>query len=88
MIEHVVGHFVWYGVIDVVFLLGFCFDVFEVAYLDCMCVGVAVCYVVELEFLDIGGVIGFVVCHELINDIFLVCNGDVIIGFDIGVFVK
>jgi mannose-1-phosphate guanylyltransferase len=87
MIERVVGHLARYGIDQVVLSLGYRPAAFLTAYPDHHCAGVELLYAVEPEPLDTAGAIGFAARFAGIDETFVVVNGDVITGLDVGALI-
>jgi mannose-1-phosphate guanylyltransferase len=90
MIERVVGHYVRFGVSEVVLSLGYRPEPFLAAYPDGRCAGATLTYVVEPEPLDTAGAIRFAADRSGIAQLqepFLVVNGDVLTDLDIGALI-
>lgn len=88
MIERVLEGLRRYGIDDVVLSLGYQPDAFIAAYPDGRCAGVALHYAVEPEPLDTAGAISFAARDAGIRDTFLVVNGDVLTGMDVGELIR
>jgi mannose-1-phosphate guanylyltransferase len=88
MIERVVGHLARFGIDEVVLSLGYRPAAFLTAYPDHRCAGVELVYAVEPEPLDTAGAIGFAARCAGIDDTFVVVNGDVITGLDVGALIE
>jgi mannose-1-phosphate guanylyltransferase len=86
MIEHVVGHLVTHGVVDVVLSLGYQPDGFRDAYPGGRCAGASLHYAIEPEPLDTAGAIRFAALDAGIDERFLVVNGDVLTDLDVTAF--
>jgi mannose-1-phosphate guanylyltransferase len=84
MIERVVAHLAGHGIDQVVLSLGYRPAAFLTAYPDGHCAGVELLYAVEPEPLDTAGAIGFAARFAGIDDTFVVVNGDVLTGLDVG----
>ncbi|MEQ1788401.1 MAG: NDP-sugar synthase, partial [Acidimicrobiales bacterium] len=84
MIERVVEHLAAHGVTSVVLALGYRADVFQAAYPDGDCMGVALHYAIEPEPRDTAGAIRFAALDAGITERFLVLNADVLTDLDIG----
>lgn len=84
MIERVVAHLGRFGIDQVVLSLGYRPAAFLSAYPDHHCAGVELLYAVEPEPLDTAGAIGFAARYAGIDDTFVVVNGDVLTGLDVG----
>ncbi len=88
MIEWVLEHLASHGVSEVVLSLGYRPDAFTEAYPDGVCGGVALHYAVEDEPLDTAGAIAFAARSAgLDREPFVVVNGDVLTGLDVGAIV-
>jgi mannose-1-phosphate guanylyltransferase len=87
MIERVVAHLAGHGIDQVVLSLGYRPDAFLRAYPDNRCAGVELIYAVEPEPLDTAGAIGFAARFAGIDETFVVVNGDVITGLDVGALI-
>ena len=87
MIEHVLHHLHGHGIDHVVLAMGYRPDAFIDAYPDGVCAGVRVEYAVEAEPLDTAGAILFAARQAGLDGEFVVVNGDVITGIDIGALV-
>jgi mannose-1-phosphate guanylyltransferase len=87
MIELVVEHLAEHGVDDVVLALGYRPDAFTAAYPDGSCLGVSLHYAVEDQPLDTAGAVAFAARQAGIEETFVVVNGDVLTGLDIGALV-
>jgi mannose-1-phosphate guanylyltransferase len=87
MIERVVARLGRYGIDEVVLSLGYRPAAFLTAYPDGHCAGVALVYAVEPEPLDTAGAIGFAARFAGIDETFVVINGDVITGLDVGALI-
>ncbi|MGI8491208.1 MAG: sugar phosphate nucleotidyltransferase [Acidimicrobiales bacterium] len=88
MIEQVIGHLVTHGVEEVVLSLGYRPDAFLTAYPDGTCSGASLRYAVEDHPLDTAGAIAFAARRAGLDETFLVVNGDVITGLDVGALVQ
>jgi mannose-1-phosphate guanylyltransferase len=84
MIERVLGHLARYGITGAVLSLGYRPDAFLAAYPDGECAGVAVEYAVEPEPRGTGGGIAFAARKAGLDETFVVVNGDVLTGLDVG----
>lgn len=84
MIERVVSHLAAHGVDDVVLSMGYRPDAFLSMFPDNRCAGVALRYAVEPTPLDTAGAIRFAAEDAGIDSTFLVVNGDVLTGMDVG----
>jgi mannose-1-phosphate guanylyltransferase len=84
MIERVVTHLADYGIDGVILSLGYRPDAFLAAYPDGRCLGTELVYAVEPEPLDTAGAIAFAAREAGIDDTFVVVNGDVLTGLDVG----
>jgi mannose-1-phosphate guanylyltransferase len=84
MIERVIEHLGAYGIDDVVLALGYRPDVFLAAYPDGHCCGVSLHYAVEDAPLDTAGAVAFAAREAGIDETFVVVNGDVLTGLDLG----
>jgi len=87
MIERVLEHLAGHGIAEVVLSLGYRPDAFLEAYPDGTCAGVALRYAVEDTPLDTAGAIGFAARHAGVAETFVVVNGDVITGLDVGALI-
>lgn len=88
MIERVIGRLGSYGITGVVLSLGYKPDAFLEAYPDGRCAGLAIEYAVEAEPLDTAGAIAFAAREAGIEDTFVVLNGDVLTGLDVGELIR
>jgi mannose-1-phosphate guanylyltransferase len=88
MIERVIGRLGSYGITGVVLSLGYKPDAFLEAYPDGRCAGLAIEYAVEAEPLDTAGAIAFAARDAGIEDTFVVLNGDVLTGLDVGELIR
>lgn len=88
MLEHVVSHLAAHGVDEAVLSLGFRPDAFTAAYPDGTCAGVRLRYAVEDHPLDTAGAVAFAASSAGIEETFIVVNGDVLTGLDIGALVR
>jgi mannose-1-phosphate guanylyltransferase len=88
MIERVIGRLGSYGITGVVLSLGYKPDAFLEAYPDGRCAGLAIEYAVEPEPLDTAGAIAFAAREAGIEDTFVVLNGDVLTGLDVGELIR
>jgi mannose-1-phosphate guanylyltransferase len=84
MIERVVAHLAEHGVDEVVLSLGYRPDAFLAAYPDGRCCGAKLAYAVEPEPLDTAGAIAFAARQGGVAERFVVVNGDVLTGLDVG----
>lgn len=84
MLEWVVSHLAEHGVDEVILSLGYRTDAFLATYPDNHCAGVRLRYAVEPEPLDTGGGIAFAARLLGIDETFVVQNGDVLTGLDLG----
>jgi mannose-1-phosphate guanylyltransferase len=84
MIERVLEHLARYGINEAVLSLGYRPDAFIDAYPDGSCAGVAITYAVEAAPLDTAGAIRFAADQAGLEDTFVVVNGDVLTGLDVG----
>jgi mannose-1-phosphate guanylyltransferase len=84
MIERVVGGLARHGITEVVLSLGYKPDAFIRAYPDGRCAGLDIRYAVEPEPLDTAGAIAFAANEAGIDETFVVLNGDVLTGLDLG----
>lgn len=87
MIERVIEHLAAHGIDDVVLALGYRPDAFTAAYPDGSCLGVSLHYAVEDQPLDTAGAVAFAARQAGIDETFVVVNGDVLTGLDIGALV-
>jgi mannose-1-phosphate guanylyltransferase len=88
MIEWVLEHLGAHGITEVVLSLGYRPDDFSDAYPDGSCCGVRLHYAVEDSPLDTAGAIAFAARSAGLGDEpFIVVNGDVLTGLDIGALV-
>ncbi|MGI9029706.1 MAG: sugar phosphate nucleotidyltransferase [Ilumatobacteraceae bacterium] len=83
LIVRLIGNLERGGVDGVTLALGFLPDPFVEAFPDGRCGGVELAYAIEPEPLDTGGAIRFAAEHSVIDDTFVVANGDVLT--DLGV---
>lgn len=88
MIERVIDRLGSYGISGVVLSLGYKPDAFMRAYPDGRCAGLTIEYAVEPEPLDTAGAIAFAAAAAGIDDTFVVLNGDVITGLDVGELIR
>ncbi|HEX4864419.1 MAG TPA: NDP-sugar synthase [Acidimicrobiales bacterium] len=88
MIERVIGGLGQHGITEVVLSLGYRPDAFTRAYPDGRCAGLAMRYAVEPEPLDTAGAIAFAADDAGIDETFLVLNGDVLTGLDVGALIR
>ncbi|MGH9095384.1 MAG: sugar phosphate nucleotidyltransferase [Acidimicrobiales bacterium] len=84
MIERVLAHLRSHGIDEVVLSLGYKPDAFTAAYPDGACAGVRLAYAVEDSPLDTAGAIAFAARQAGIGEAFVVVNGDVLTGLDLG----
>jgi mannose-1-phosphate guanylyltransferase len=84
MIERVLEHLAAHGVDEAVLSLGYRPDGFIEAYPEGVCAGVKLVYAVEDEPLDTAGAIKFAALDAGVDETFLVVNGDVLTGLDVG----
>ena len=84
MIERVLEGLEGYGISEVILSLGYRPDAFTRAYPEGRCAGLTMRYAVEPEPLDTAGAIGFAAHDAGIDDTFVVLNGDVLTGLDVG----
>jgi len=87
MIERVIEHLALHGIDDVVLALGYRPDVFLAAYPDGHCRGVSLHYAVEDAPLDTAGAVAFAAREAGIDETFVVVNGDVLTGLDLGALI-
>jgi mannose-1-phosphate guanylyltransferase len=88
VIERVVDHLSRHGIEEVVLSLGYRPDAFLDAFPDGRCCDVKLAYAVEPSPLDTAGAIAFAAAEGGISDeTFLVVNGDVLTGIDVGALV-
>ena len=87
LIERVLGHLHQHGVEAAVLSLGYRPDAFLERYPDRVCAGVHLEFAVEAEPLDTAGAIRFAAAEAGIDERFLVVNGDVLTGLDLGALV-
>ncbi|MGH9114981.1 MAG: nucleotidyltransferase family protein [Acidimicrobiales bacterium] len=88
MIERVVEHLASHGVDEAVLSLGYRPHAFIEAYPDGRCAGVALAYAVEPEPLDTAGAVAFAAHQARIDSTFVVHNGDVLTGLDLGALLE
>ena len=88
MIERVIGGLGSYGISGVVLSLGYKPDAFTQAYPGGRCAGLAIEYAVEPEPLDTAGAIAFAAREAGIDGTFVVLNGDVLTGLDVGELIR
>jgi mannose-1-phosphate guanylyltransferase len=88
MIERVIERLGSYGITGVVLSLGYKPDAFLEAYPDGRCAGLAIEYAVEAEPLDTAGAIAFAAREAGVEDAFVVLNGDVLTGLDVGELIR
>ena len=88
MIERVIERLGQHGITDVVLSLGYKPDAFTRAYPDGRCAGLAMSYAVEPEPLDTAGAIAFAADQAGIDETFVVLNGDVLTGLDVGELIR
>lgn len=84
ILEWVVEHLASYGVDEVVLSLGYRPDAFQRVYGDGRCGSVRLRYAVEDHPLDTAGAIRFAGMQAGLDDTFVVVNGDVLTGADLG----
>ncbi|MGH9056508.1 MAG: sugar phosphate nucleotidyltransferase [Acidimicrobiales bacterium] len=87
MIERVVEQLAAGGVDEAVLSLGYRPHAFIEAYPDGRCAGVTLAYAVEPEPLDTAGAVAFAAHSARIDSTFVVHNGDVLTGLDLGALV-
>jgi len=88
MIERVLERLRSDGVDQAILSLGYRPDAFTAAYPDGCCAGVSLHYAVESEPLDTAGAIRFAALEAGIDETFVVVNGDVLTGLDLGALVQ
>jgi mannose-1-phosphate guanylyltransferase len=87
MLERVLGRLAAHGVDDVVLSMGYRPDAFREEFPDGRAAGVALTYAVEPEPRDTAGAIRFAADVAGIDGTFVVVNGDVLTGLDVGALI-
>jgi mannose-1-phosphate guanylyltransferase len=88
MIERVLEGLAVHGIDEAVLSLGYRPDAFIEAYPDGKCAGVRLHYAVEPEPLDTAGAISFAARDAGLRETFVVANGDVLTGLDVGALIR
>jgi mannose-1-phosphate guanylyltransferase len=88
MIERVLTHLAAHGIDEAILSLGYLPDAFKEAYPDGHAAGIRLTYAVEPEPLDTAGAVRFAAAFGVVDDTFVVVNGDVLTDLDLASLIE